>query len=226
MSLRWLGTTAGTAAAGSVARRSGHTVTVVRRSLSRDVVEELYARARTPEQHRAAAEKLAAWAEEVRPDDQDVSPASLLVSAGEHLTEAGDLEGAVALFRRAVATGQTVPPDVRCYLHGGLLRVGDAEAARQIAEELRRERPVDGDVYLFLGENHEVAGDLREAHRWLTMGARRTLDDVEDGDDRAAQDAAGLLMARLRVRHALDLPLDEYDMLVASALLSGRDTSD
>jgi Flp pilus assembly protein TadD len=208
-----------------VVPRSGHTVTIVRRSLSRDAVEELYARARTPEQHRAAAEKLTAWVEEVRPDDQDVSPASLLVSAGEHLTEAGDLEGAVALFRRAVATGQTVPPDVRCYLHGGLLRLGDAEAARRIAEELRRERPVDGDVYLFLGENHELAGDLREAHRWLTMGARRTLDDVEDGDDRAAEDAAGLLMARLRVRHALDLPLDEYDTLVASALLGERDTS-
>ena len=209
-----------------MARPSGHTVTVVRRPLTRDEVEELYARARTPEQHRAAAEKLTAWADEAHPDDQDVSPASLLVSAGEHLTEAGDPEGAVASFRRAVATGQTVPPDVRCYLHGGLLRLGDAEAARQIAEELRRERPVDGDVYLFLGENHELVGDLREAHRWLTMGARRTLDDVEDGDDRAAEDAAGLLMARLRVRHALDLPLDEYDALVASALLGEPDTPD
>jgi predicted Zn-dependent protease len=201
-------------------------VTVVRRSLTRDEVEELYARARTPKRHRAAAEKLAAWAEEAHLDDQGVSPASLLVSAGEHLTEVGDLEGAVALFRRAVAAGQHVAPDVRCYLHGGLLQVGDAGAAREIAEELRRERPVDGDVYLFLGENHELAGDLREAHRWLTMGARRALDDVEDGDDRAAEDAAGLLMARLRVRHALDLPLDEYDALVASALLSERDTSD
>jgi predicted Zn-dependent protease len=201
-------------------------VTSVRRPLTGDEVEKLYTRARTPEQHRAAAEKLATWAEEAHPDDQDVSPASLLVSAGEHLTEAGDLEGAVALFRRAVAAGQHVPPDVRCYLHGGLLRLGDVEAARQIAEELRRERPVDGDVYLFLGENHELAGDLREAHRWLTMGARRAVNDVEDGDDRAAEDAAGLLMARLRVRHALDLPLDEYDTLVASALLDGSASSD
>jgi tetratricopeptide (TPR) repeat protein len=201
-------------------------VTSVRRPLTGDEVEKLYTRARTPEQHRAAAEKLAAWAEDAHPDDQDVSPASLLVSAGEHLTEAGDLEGAVALFRRAVAAGQHVPPDVRCYLHGGLLRLGDVEAARQIGEELRRERPVDGDVYLFLGENHELAGDLREAHRWLTMGARRAVNDVEDGDDRAAEDAAGLLMARLRVRHALDLPLDEYDTLVASALLDGSASSD
>ena len=207
-------------------RQSGHTVSFVRGPLTSGEVEELHARARTPKRHRAAAEELAAWAEEVHPDDQGVSPASLLVSAGEHLTEVGDLEGAVALFRRAVAAGQHVAPDVRCYLHGGLLRMGDAGAARGIAEELRRERPVDGDVYLFLGENHELAGDLREAHRWLTMGARRAVNDVEDGDERAAEDAAGLLMARLRVRHALDLPLDEYDALVASALLDERAPSD
>ncbi|MGY1680647.1 hypothetical protein [Geodermatophilus sp. SYSU D01176] len=198
----------------------------MRRPLTPEDVEQLYARARTPEQHRAAAEKLDAWAEEAHPDDRDVTPAALLVSAGEHLTEAGDLEAAVAAFRRAVAAGQHVPPDVRCYLHGGLLRLGDVEAARQIAEELRHERPVDGDVYLFLGENHELTGDLREAHRWLTMGARRALSDVEDGDDRAAEDAAGLLMARLRVRRTLGLPLDEYDALVASALLDERATAD
>jgi Flp pilus assembly protein TadD len=201
-------------------------VLLVRRPLTPDDVEELFTRARTPEQHRAAAERLAAWAEEPHPGDRDVSPASLLVSAGEHLTEAGDVEAAVAVFRRAVAAGQHVPPDVRCYLHGGLLKLGDVDAARRIAEEMRRERPVDGDVYLFLGENHELAGDLREAHRWLTMGARRAFNEIEDGDDRAAEDAAGLLMARLRVRRALGLPLDEYDALVASALLNERATTD
>ena len=209
-----------------MARRSGRTVTVVRRPLTPDDVEDLYARARTPEQHRAAAERLTAWADEPRPGDSEVSPAALLVSAGEHLTEAGDVEGAVAAFRRAVALGQHVPPDVRCYLHGALLKAGDVDAARSIAEEMRRERPTDGDVYLFLGENHELVGDLREAHRWLTMGARQAFNGVEDGDDQAAVGAAGLLTARLRVRHALGLPLDEYDTLVASALLSERADAD
>ena len=33
-------------------------------------------------------------------------------------------------------------------------------------------------------------------------------------------------MARLRVRRALDLPLDEYDALVASALLDEDASSD
>jgi predicted Zn-dependent protease len=189
-------------------------------------MERLSARARTPEQHRAAARQLAAWAEEAHPMDGPVSPATLLVNAGEQLTEAGDLPEALEFFRRAVDTGQYVPPDVRCYLHGGLLKVGDVDATRAVAEDLRRERPIDGDVYLFIGENYELAGDLRAAHRWLTMGVQRTMNDVEDGDVAAARDAAGLVMARLRVRRALDLPLDEYDAVAPSALLADRATSD
>jgi len=34
------------------------------------------------------------------------------------------------------------------------------------------------------------------------------------------------MAARLRVRHALDLPLDEYDRAVASALLATRERWD
>ena len=198
----------------------------MRRPRTADDIEELYARARTPEERRATAQRLAAWAEEPDPRAGEVTPALLFVSAGEHLTAAGDLREAVVCFRRAVETGQYVPPDVRCYLHGALLRVGDLAAARNLADELRRERPIDGDVYLLIGENYESTGDLRAAHRWLTMGLQRAVNDVEDGDDLdAAEDAAGLMAARLRVRHALDLPLDEYDRLVASALLAARGRS-
>ena len=193
----------------------------MRRPLTADDIEELYARARTPEEHRATAQRLAAWAEEPDPRAGEVSPALLFVSAGEHLTAAGDLREAVDCFRRAVEAGQYVPPDVHCYLHGGLLRAGDLDAARDLADELRRERPIDGDVYLLIGENYESIGDLRTAHRWLTMGLPRAVNDVEVGDDLdAAEDAAGLMTARLRVRHALDLPLDDYDRVVASALLA------
>ncbi|SNS78929.1 hypothetical protein SAMN06893096_10830 [Geodermatophilus pulveris] len=193
----------------------------MRGPLTDDEVEDLYARATSPEKHRAAAEKLEAWAAEPHPDDA-VNPAALLVRAGEHLTAAGDHDGAVVLFRRAVAAGQPVPPDVRCYLHSGLLEAGDVEGARELADELRRERSADGDVHLFVGEAYELAGDLRQAHRWLTLGAQRALADVEDGDFSAADDAPGLLMARLRVRDALGLPLDDYDALVTSALLGER----
>jgi tetratricopeptide (TPR) repeat protein len=198
----------------------------VRRPRTADDIEELYARARTPEERRATAQRLAAWAEEPDPRAGEVTPALLFVSAGEHLTAAGDLREAVVCFGRAVEAGQYVPPDVRCYLHGGLLRVGDLDAARDLADELRHERPTDGDVYLLIGENYESTGDLRTAHRWLTMGVQRAVNEVEDGDDLdAAEDAAGLMAARLRVRHALDLPLDEYDRVVASALLAARERS-
>lgn len=108
----------------------------VRRPLTADDIEELYARARTPEERRATARRLAAWAEQPDPQAGEVSPALLFVSAGEHLTAAGDLREAVVCFRRAVEAGQYVPPDVRCYLHGGLLRAGDLDAARDLAGEL------------------------------------------------------------------------------------------
>ena len=198
----------------------------MRRPRTSDDLEELYGRVRTPEERRATAQQLAAWAEEPEPRAEEVNPALLFVSAGEHLTAAGDLPDAVDCFRRAVEAGEYVPPDVRCYLHGGLLRVGDLDAARDLADELRRERPIDGDVYLLIGENYESVGNLRTAHRWLTMGVQRAVNEVEDGDDLdAAEDAAGLIAARLRVRRALDLPLDEYDRVVASALLATRERS-
>lgn len=192
----------------------------MRRPLTADDVDRLCKRVRTPEERRAVAKQLAAWAEEAHPRDRGVSPAVLLVNAGEQLAEAGDADEAVAFFRRAVDAGQYVPPDVRCYLHAGLLQAGDLDAARTLADELRRERPIDADVYLVIGQNYELAGGLREAHRWLTMGVRRTMDDARDGDAAAAEDAAGLMAARLRVRHALDLPLDDYDSLIATALLA------
>lgn len=52
------------------------------------------------------------------------------------------------------------------------------------------------------------------------------MNDVRDGDDEAVEDAAGLMACRLRVRRALELPLDECDAVVASALLAQRPTSD
>ena len=101
-----------------------------------------------------------------------------------------------------------MPPDVRGYLHHELLAVGDVAGARRLADELRPERPADGDVYLFVGESYELVGDLREAHRWMTAahaGPGRA------GEDLAVGDAAGLVRTRYRVHRALDLPMDEYD---------------
>ena len=185
----------------------------MRGPLTQDDVDGLCMRARTPEQHRGAAAQLTALAEEVHPEDE-VSPASLLANAGEQLNRIGDHDAALEVFRRAVGAEGHVPPDVRCYLHHELLAVGDVTGARRLADELRRERPADGDVYLFVGESYELAGDLREAHRWMTMGLLRMLGRAEQGEDLAVGGAADLVRTRYRVRRVLDLPMDEYDAMV------------
>lgn len=190
----------------------------MRGPLSNDDLEELDSLAGAPEQLRAAAARIAGWAEEVHPDDERITPARLLVSAGEHLAAAGDHEAALELFRRAVTAQGHVFPDVRCYLHDGLLQVGDTDSARDLADELRRERPTDPDVYRFIGEGYESADDLVQAHRWFTMGVTRMLHQVVEGDGDAAADAAGLMLARRRVRRVLDLPADEYDTIAELSL--------
>jgi predicted Zn-dependent protease len=110
-----------------------------------------------------------------------------------------------------------VPPDVRCYLHRTLLEIGDVEGARHLADELRREHPADGDVYLFLATSYERADSAREAHRWATLGLLHMAARIGQGDKSAAEGAAALAQARYRVRRKLDLPIDEYDSTVERA---------
>ncbi len=190
----------------------------MRRPITQDDLDATYVPGQTPAQSRATARQLEEWAAEGTRDGDEVKAAELLVVAGEQLVRVGDTEEAVRLFRRAVATGEPVDPDVRCYLHHGLLAAGDVAAARELADSLRRGRPADVDVYLLIGEDYEGHGDLAAAHRWLTLGVRRALDDVEDADeaaaDLAASHAASALRARRRVRQRLGMPPDEWDELV------------
>jgi predicted Zn-dependent protease len=188
----------------------------MRRPLALDDVDAVCAGASTPEELRAGAAQLRAWADERRPDDE-ISPAALLVTAAGLLSRAGDSASAVDTVRRAVAAGGSVLPDVRCYLHRTLLEVGDVEGARLIADELRREHPSDGDVYLFLATSYERADDAREAHRWATLGLLHMAARIGQGDKSAAEAAAALAQARYRVRRTLDLPIDEYDSTVDRA---------
>ncbi|MGY1702631.1 tetratricopeptide repeat protein [Geodermatophilus sp. SYSU D00766] len=190
----------------------------MRRPRTQDDLAALHHPGQTPDDSRAMARRLEAWAEEGTRAGDEVNTADLLVAAGEQLVRVGDTHDAVRVLRRAVGTGEPVEPDVRCYLHHALLQAGDVDAARALAEEVRRERPSDGDVYLFIGEDYELHGDLREAHRWLTMGTRRALGDVEDTDEvealDAAREAAHLLVARRRVRRELGMAPDDWDELV------------
>jgi tetratricopeptide (TPR) repeat protein len=188
----------------------------VRGPLDIDDVEDLEPDAGTPDDHRAVAARLAEWSEERHPEDHaEVTPAALLVLAAEHLGLAGDHAGALELYRRAARAEGDVAPDIRCFLHHGLIAVGDLAAARRLAEEIRRSRPADADVYALIGEDYEAAGDLAEANRWMNLGLHRFLGQIEDGDDESPDTTGVLLLtARRRVRQSLGFPPDEFDDLL------------
>jgi tetratricopeptide (TPR) repeat protein len=185
-------------------------VSDVREPVGVDDLDQFEGSAQTPQDHREAAATLVAWAEEPHPDD-DLPPARLLSAAAWHLDTAGDPDRALDLHRRAVEAPGDVVPDARCYLHGALLEAGSVDEARQLADEIRRSAPADTDVYLVMGENYALAGDLTQAHRWLTMGAERL-----ERTDRPINGIGvfHLLRARRRVRDSLGLPADDLDALV------------
>ena len=188
----------------------------MRGPLSLDDVDELELGAETPQQRRAAAARLVSWSEERHPeDDAEVTPAMLLAHAGEQLTSVGDHEAALDLYRRAVQAEGDVVPDVRCHLHHGLVAAGDVDAARRLAEEVRRSRPTDVDVYVLIGEDYEAIGDLAEANRWMNLGLRRLVDGLEDPEGPPPEFTTALfLTARRRVRDALGFPPDEFDLML------------
>ena len=188
----------------------------MRGPLSIDDVDELELAAETPRQRRAAAARLVAWSEERHPeDDAEVTPAMLLAHAGEQLTSVGDHEAALDLYRRATRAEGDVVPDVRCHLHHGLIAAGDLDAARRLAEEVRRSGPADVDVYLLIAEDYEAIGDLVQANRWMNLGLRRLVDELEDPDGPPPDVVAALfLTARRRVREALGFPPDEFDLML------------
>ena len=185
----------------------------MRGPIDADDVEELEATALTDEAHRGAAATLIGWAEEPHAQDE-VPPAGLLNAAAWHLAATGEGERVLDLHRRAVAAPGDVVPDARCYLHGALLTAGRLDEAQRLADEIRRSAPKDTDVYLFVAENYELAGDLKQAHRWLTMGAERI--ERTDREDLPANGFGvfTLLRARRRVRGSLGQPVDDLDELV------------
>ncbi|WP_448627723.1 hypothetical protein [Geodermatophilus sp. URMC 64] len=186
----------------------------MRGPLSYDDIERLEFSARTPKAHRAAAQTLVTWAEEPHPQDDDVTPAEFLNAAAWHLAAAGDDDAALQMHRRAVAAPGHVEPDARCYLHLALLRAGLRDEADRIADEVRRAAPTSADVYVFMAENYEITGDLKQTHRWLAMGTSRLLPPEArppaDDDYRALL----LLRSRRRIRQQLGFPEDDLDPLV------------
>ncbi|MGL4340634.1 MAG: hypothetical protein ACRCSP_09495 [Rhodoglobus sp.] len=179
--------------------------------ITEDAVEELMwsASREGATAHIAAAEVLNEWsALDPTRYGEWVSAASLLVSAGEQFALAGDHHRAVEHFRRAVGAVGEAPPDTRVYLLQGLLDAGLAEEAQTLADTIRRERPVDSDVYSFIAESFELADDYPRAQRWFSMGLRLADDHTVALSE---VDYQMLLMGRRRVRQAAGLTQDMLD---------------
>ncbi|GAA4975082.1 hypothetical protein GCM10023225_15220 [Kineococcus glutinatus] len=124
----------------------------------------------------ALADLLETWATSPQPGDT-VSPGRLLVAASEHRVYAGDALGALRLAERAVATGEHVPPDTRCYVVSALLGCGRAEEAWALAQEVLTRRTGDVEVHVFLGEAFAWHGESGAAARVFGRGLFACTDD-------------------------------------------------
>jgi hypothetical protein len=180
----------------------------VRSRLTFDDIERVEFSASNAKGHSAAARTLQAWAQDEHPDDE-VSPSDLLSAAAWHLGRAGDTEGSLDLYRRAVAAEGTATPDARCLLHAALLEAGQLDEARQVADDFRRARPSIADMS-HMAENFEMAGDLTQAHRWVAMAVSR-LEMAAESESPAEWEVEDLFKARHRLREALGFPPDDLD---------------
>ena len=168
-------------------------------------IEHLELSASTAETHQEAAARLLAWVEERHPQDQ-ATPADLVSAAAWHLDQAGDVEGALDLHRRAVTAEGRTTPDARCMLVAALLDAGRPDEAKQVADQLRRTGPRIVD-FAGMAEIFELVGDLPQANRWAAMGMSR-LDLIGEADPLEDVDVELLLDINRRVRDNLGFPPD------------------
>lgn len=132
----------------------------------------------------------------------------LAALAGElHLV--GDFAGAREASLAAIEDGGPTELDPRCGLLMSELEAGEDDRADALLAELlvRVRSGLIGSVECeWIASTLEEAGRLRQALRWFTLPLLDVHpDDVEDVDMRA-------LDGRYRVRRALAMPLDGYDL--------------
>ncbi|NYD23172.1 hypothetical protein [Kineococcus aurantiacus] len=127
---------------------------------------------------RAVADLLHSWARRAVPGDS-VSRGRLFVAASEHAAFAGDARRALRLAREALATGDHVAPDTRCYVVSALLVCGHLREAVALADEVLDSRRGDVEVHLQLGEEFSWHGLAEEASRIYTLGMFRCAGDED-----------------------------------------------
>lgn len=136
--------------------------------------------------------------------------AEWLTQAGDRWQMEGDLDRAKACFEQAAQDGGRTNLDPRCSLVDVLLEMGDTPRADEILADLRRDLKAgwsDPFVHEMVGETLELHGRLEDALRWFSSGLTRAEREDPDAID------IGCLNGRYRVRRALGLPVDRYDLL-------------
>lgn len=136
--------------------------------------------------------------------------AAWLAHAGERWELLGDLAQARRCYEEAVADGGGAYLDPRAELANVLLDLGEDARAEAIVEELWLETKAGGGDDLLheqVGEVLEVHDRLEAALRWYNTALSRVDPDDPEGLD------TGCLNGHYRVRRALGLPLDRFDVL-------------
>jgi tetratricopeptide (TPR) repeat protein len=136
-------------------------------------------------------------------------------AAGEGWQHDGDTERAVTCFEEAIADGGPTTVNATAGLIGARLDAGDDAQADLLLAELRqrvRAGNAPGIVHEYVADMLEAAGRLEDALRWYTAG----LTHLDRSEPASGSDFEIFMLAsaRHRVRRALDLPRDRYDLMV------------
>jgi tetratricopeptide (TPR) repeat protein len=137
----------------------------------------------------------------------------------DHRAMRGEIDAALALLDQAGPTSDDDAEVLRAMRVAYLVGGGRGDEAEPLLQELRRRGPRLPDEALErVADALEEAGRLREAMRWFTIGLR----DLDPHHDLPAYEEEYALIGRSRVRRALDLPLDHYDVLARETLEARR----
>lgn len=137
---------------------------------------------------------------------------SLLVAAGEHWQMRGEYAKARRCFDEALADGGESTGGPVANLFSLALDEGDEEEATLRVRQLRdlaKQDALIADECHHVGETFEVHGRLREAMRWFTIPLAWADEDELD---------YLCLTGRTRVRRALGLAADRFDVLAQAEL--------
>ena len=171
---------------------------------------------------------------EIKPEVETLGPATELFASmavgdpgrldvlhviADHRAMRGEVDDALALLDQAGPTSDD-DADVLQSMRAAYLIDGDrSDEAEPLLRDLRRRGAhLPHEAIERVAEALEEDGRLREAMRWFTIGLR----DLDPQRDLATHEEEYALVGRWRVRQALGLPPDHYDVLARETLDARR----